>query len=362
MDKDQNFELDDDLSAEDLAAIEEMKKATPDQTGDAPGGDRARAEPEPVVAEEPATPEAKDGDDDDEDEDEEVVITGPDGKPRDAKGQFVPKSALLRVKEQRKAERETNRQLQERLARGEERLNLLTEILNASPEPEDTAKPAVVPNPLEEEDIDPQTDPIGAVKQANARTKYALQLVTETRKAVTDGSQQQKAHSTEMAIVDAYKRDSVAFYQKNPDFKDAWVHVLSQRHAQLEAVGIVDKGERDRIIAEEERGIVHKAYSQKKSPAEAIYKFAVASGYKKAAAPAVTTGADGKPVQSEAAKKITEKNAQMAATKSLSGAGGNAVAENSALLRLADMSDDEFCDFADTKEGRAALKKLGMIE
>lgn len=355
---------DDELTAEDLAAIEQMQKATPDQTANAGEGEP----PAPAPDQQQQTPpeqKATDGDDDDDEDDTDEITIDSQGNHHGAKGQFVSKKAYLRVKEQRKAERDNNRQLHDRVIKGEERLATLLEIINSAPE--DGTQPngqapqqqAADPNPFDEADIDEIIDPVGAMKQMKARTAYVLKQNQALQRQMQEGQQSASLQTAEMRLVEAYKRDSQAFYQKEPAFKDAWGHFLGMRHAQLEAVGIADKGQRDEIIAQEERSIVHKAFAEKRSPAEAIYKFCLASGFKPQAKP--NGQGNGQPQQTPAAQKIAQQAANMQKTQSLSSAGGAGIPENGAFQRLMAMSDEEFYDFSKTPEGIATLRKHGLV-
>src|SRR5262245_36256288 len=130
----------DELTQEDMAAIDKMRAATPDQTKDAPDNNPDTSTP-------PADTKAdgqgdlfkgdpdKPADIDDEDGEDEITLDA-NGRARDASGKYVPKSVLLRVKEQRKAERDENQKLRERVVAGEARLQQLVDILNAGPEDE----------------------------------------------------------------------------------------------------------------------------------------------------------------------------------------------------------------------------------
>lgn len=364
---DQNPPADDDLSADDLAAIEAMRDATPDQTGNAdqsepPASDPAKKDDDAGKPD----PKAKAADDDDDEDPDELTIDT-NGKAHDPTGKFVPKSAYLRIKEARKADRVASAALQERLTRGEARMETLIEIINSAPDDAGSSdakggKAAAEPNPWDEANIDKVTKPIEAIEQLERRMAFDRKERIALQEKLDSSNTTNTAHRNEMAIVDAYKRDSLRFYGQNPEFKDAWAHLTSMWHKQLETMGIDDKAQRDKTIGETERGIVHAAFAKKGSPAEAIWKLALASGYTEKPKDEGGEENNGKPQASEASKRINSANKAMNANKSLSGAGGGAMPANSAILRMGDMSDEEFCAFADTVEGRSALRKAGLIQ
>lgn len=355
-----------DITPEEQAAIDKMREETPDQTTDA---DPQLAPPQPDPQEPPTdsnpddvTPPADDGDDD---ESVDEITIDATGKAHDASGKFVPKEAYLRVKGQRKAERDTNKQLQERVIVGETRLSQLIEIINSAPddgEPGSGKKAGTAePNPFEEEQIDKVTKPIEAMEQMQRQMAFLAKQNSNLVQQVQNTNNATTAHNTEMQIVDAYRQDAAAFDAKEPAFRHAWAHLSGMWHKQLEAMGVTDKAQRDRTILETERGIVHNAFSKKQSPAKAIMDLSIASGFVKPAG-GKPNGDGEQPQVSDAARKINNQNKAMNANKSLSSGGGSSIPENSAILRMADMSDDEFCEFADTVAGKAALRKAGLME
>lgn len=71
-----------------------------------------------------------------------------------------------------------------------------------------------------------------------------------------------------------YQQDAIRVLQEEPDFKDAYFHLVEARHKELEALGIADKAQRNAMIAQEEKGLVAQALKAKKSPAQIIYQLA----------------------------------------------------------------------------------------
>jgi hypothetical protein len=342
----------DGFSAEELAQIEQMQNMTP--TPPPKEGEEGKEGEEPPAADAKGAKEPKEGEDDLElEEGEEELTIDAAGKARAKNGQFVSKSALLRVKEQSKSHRDEVTRLQTQLAAGNARLEQLMQIIQSAPEPDKKTEA----NPLEEADVNAETDPIGAVQQANRRLAHMAKLMKDSQKQQGERDAQMTEQQREVAIVNAYKADAQRFHQQEPAFKDAWSYVYNLRHAQLEAVGVTEKAARDQIIAQEERGIVHESMKNKRSPAEAIYKLAVASGFKKPAA----NGNGQQQQQSPAAKRLAEVQRGQEASKSLSVGGGGAPAEGVTFESVAEMSDEQFNAFAETVSGQKKLREWGFM-
>lgn len=344
---------DDDFSSDDLSKIEEMQRQTPDQTSNADDNDAPAPKPKakaPVKEE----GDAEEGDEDDEEE----------AGDRNAKGQFVSKSALLRVKEKAKAERAAREAIEAEHNKLLGRTDLLTQIINgADPSAlKNGAQPTqqqAPQNPWDEPDVDPSEDFIKAMDQLKRRTAYQ-------RTEFVQKNQEETARSHEMGIVNGYvaaaqrianeqvaKGEVVEINGKQmPVYAAAYQHLIAARDQQLAATALfnpqmADPAHRQAVIAEEERGIVHAAVMANKNPAEAMFALALAYGYQKPA-----------PAQAPAAKRIEQVNGAMKATKSLSGAGG---AANPGLTSkdIAKMSEDDFFALADSLSERQLAKLLG---
>lgn len=335
----------DEFSAEEQAAFDNMQGGQPTEI----------PEEKPVVAakKEEAAPKEGEEETDLEEGEEEVIIVGKDGKPRAKGGQFVPKSALLRVKEQRKAERDELASYKEKFARGDERLKTLMDVLNASPDPAGGKGPEEK-NPLDEPDIDVEKDPLGAVAQANKRTAFLRKALDAQGKQSKEQQQAQESAGRERQIMDAYRTDANRFFKAEPAFKEAWEHLLTMRHAHLEIAGVSDKAARDRIIADEERNLAIESIKGNRSPAETLWKMALAAGFKKSGAAAE------EPLISPAAKKLQDAAEGQARGKSLSGAGGGGPSEGLSFESIANMPEDQFLAFAETAKGAQKLRELGF--
>lgn len=262
------------------------------------------------------------------DEDADIVV-GPDGKPRSAtNGQFVPHAALHKERERRKAVETELTTMRDKTARAEERLAVLNELMTGDGKlPQKTdASANGDKSPLDEEQIDPEKDIFGAFRQMQRMNAALMQQMKA-------GDEQAKAKEAATTVQSAYKADAVAFMEKTPDFKDAYAHLVGTLHRELEAMGVTDVNERNRSIAEQERGLVQQALANKRSPAELIYTIAKTRGF--------TGAAPQQQMANNGAAKIDNIKKAQSATVSLSRAGGSS-GEGLTLDALANMSEEEF--------------------
>jgi hypothetical protein len=270
-----------------------------------------------------------------EDDGEEVIIVGKDGKPRaQGSGRFVPHQALHKERERRKSVETELGTYREKMARADERMAVLNEILGKE-EPAARASAAGV-----EQEIDPSVDPLGALTQAYAKIKALESKVNET------ASQQQERENSR-AMLSAYQNDAARFVREKPEFQHAYSYLFEGRHRELEAMGMTDQAERNRFIANEERQIVSSAIQGRRSPAQMLYNLAVARGFSHAPAA---------PQQNDAQRLEHLAKAQRVAGSSLSSAGGTS-GEGLTPAALANMSEEEFATVA-AKLGKAKLRQL----
>jgi hypothetical protein len=246
----------------------------------------------------------------------------------------VPHQALHAERERRKATETELGTYREKMARADERLAVLNELMS---------KPEAQSPKVAEQPIDPEQDPIGALKQSYAKIAALEKQLTESTKNVEE-------RESARAMVSAYQNDAARFVQEKPEFKDAYVHLMTGRHRELEAMGMTDAAERNRFIANEERQLVASAFQSRRSPAQMLYSLAVARGFSYAPpAPA--------PAKPDHAAKIENiAKGQRQAGASLSGAGGSA-GEGLTAAALADMSEEEFSAVA-AKLGKSKLRQL----
>jgi hypothetical protein len=271
----------------------------------------------------------------DVEEGEEVVIVGADGKPRATNGRFVPHQALHKERERRKAVETELVTMRDKQSRADERLAVLNELMS---KPEAPARSPTVA----EQPIDPEQDPIGALKQSYAK-------IAALEKQLTETTTQQNERENARAMLSAYEQDARRFSQEKPEFASAYQYLFQVRHRQLDAIGLKDTAARNRYIADEERQLVSEAFKARISPAQMVYNLAVASGFSH-------TPPAAEPKPDHAAKIESIAKGQRAAGVSLSAAGGSA-GEGLTPAALADMSQSEF-DALYAKLGKAKIRQL----
>jgi hypothetical protein len=157
-------------------------------------------------------------------------------------------------------ERQKRAELERRLAELEQR--------SKAPEPEAPADP------------DPETDPIGALKAAKAELR---RMAEETQR------QQYEAQLNNIAF-----NAATQFQQQAPDYRDAYQYALKSRAQELKILG-ADDTTIPQILKREELNLIATAVNSGRNPAEAIYEFAKARGYAKAAPAPVAAPAPAAP-------------------------------------------------------------------
>lgn len=266
---------------------------------------------------------------------------------------MIPRATLLRERKKlrdrlNERDQRLNEQtgqlsaLQQQWARLDERFKLFQEA--ATPPPQEQ-QPEAPP--------DPETDPFGAIK-------YVLQ-----RQRELDGQQQQVVQQTQeqrayTELTNHFRADAAKYSQTNPDFMQAYRHLLTDRDAELQSLGFTDQAERLRIITADERDLVARAFAAREqnpnapSPAQMLYNLALRRGYQKAAAANGAAGAapaapGGAPAGNGAAPSVTQQVEQIAkqqnVSRSLSSGGGAPVPQGLDLSRLAAMTDGEYLEF-----------------
>lgn len=206
------------------------------------------------------------------------------------------------------------------------RLSILERLARGLPATDEPQKPAV---------IDPDTDPLGAVKST-------FQKVTELENQLAQRTQQEQATQHERQFVDAYQRGAQEFAKTNNEFFDAYSHLVNGRVAELQLIGH-DQQMVAQIVAAEEKMIINTAIAQGKDPYQSIYDVAKLRGFSKA--PSVEP-----PKTDDTAKVVSMQKAEKA-TKTLSNAPGAASATPT-LDALANMSEDEFAEATAGKNWR----------
>ena len=347
---------------EDTSALEQQIASETNGTAPPAASDGAAAPRAPGAQGEPA---AAPGAADDVDEDGAITI-GADGKARDTlSGKYVPHHALHKERERRKASEGELMSVREKFTRAEERLAGLMELVGPGDGAKAAAPGATAPgaakqaeaDPLSEEPIDPEVDVFGALKQAQRQNAALL-------KRMQEGDQATKQKEASASAGNAYVSDAMAFAKTQPDFGNAYNHLIAQMHQEFEALGMDDAAERNRMIAQREKEFVSEVLGRKGSPAAAIYKLAKARGYKGAApggdpAPAAAAPAAApKPAADPGAvAKLEAINKAKETVVSLGGSGGSAGGDVLTMESLANMSEADFNATA-KRIGKAGMARI----
>lgn len=244
----------------------------------------------------------------------------------------------------------------DRYSRADERMRLIQEAMTAAP--------------AGEVDEDPRPDP---EKDLLAYLHWQDRELNRQREWREEVEERERTRQQEAETVNWYRQDAYAYAQNEPSFGLAYQHLINDRNAELQRLGVNDANERMRILVAEEKDIVARARANRASPADVIFKLSVGRGFNKEAAmaaaqnggtaPAAAQGSQGKlapgtplgggapasaslatanpaGAPSVAAEIDAIKRAQPAST-SLSGAGG-APAQVLTPQMLADMPQEEF--------------------
>lgn len=278
-----------------------------------------------------------DGDDAD-DEDGIEIVKDANGNARDAKtGKFVPKSAMLRYKDEAKTAKQEAQQLRDNLIAARERLAILTEA----------SQPQQATEPQEEAPPDPEQDIFGYAK-------WAQKQIIELQKQITTAQTKTQEEFQAYRMKDAFKADISAYRAQKPDFDMAYQHLVNNRDAELQALGFDNQQERQQMLEREAASIVSDAISKGHSPADRLYRLAVARGYQ--------MQAQQTDAQAKAQADLDRIKAGQAAAQSLRGAGsGGAVGEQLTVQKLANMSDEQYATTRSNyiaKNGKAAWVNL----
>lgn len=270
----------------------------------------------------------------------EVAGADEDDEPADPKAATIPYQKYQRetkkYKDRLAATEKSLAEMNEKFARGDERLKLLSEVMT----PQAQAEPAAEEDP----EPDPNQDLIAWANWSRRDRARLQETVTQTRDTVS-------GTANEQAMREGYQRDAVAFAQENPDFGGAYNHLLTVRAAMLQEQGHSEKEIRQ-ILHAEEKGLVERAFKAGKRPAELVYGMAQRLGWQKpapaadpapapaAAAAAARPAAATQQQQPSVVEEIERIQRGQEASKSLSDAGG--APQELSVEALASMSESDF--------------------
>ena len=170
---------------------------------------------------------------------------------------------------------------------------------------------------------------------------YLRNEVTSLREQLS-GFNAQQQQAAELArqqneFVGRYQAAAHEFAQSQPDFMDAYKHLMETRTQELQTMGY-SKPEAMQLVQNEERMIVQRALQDDANPAERIYRLAQLRGAMGAAPSSGNGGAA--PSGNGGAEQFARAKEGQKLTSRMS--GGAAPKGKINLAALADMSEEEF--------------------
>lgn len=308
------------------------------------GGDFQSGEPNGQAQQE-APQQAADGDDD------EGVYIDENGKARSVStGKFVPHAALHKERTRRQAVEAENLTMREKMARAEERLAVLNEVLMATPADGEQPTAQRVQKSVEEElgpAPDPEKDIFEYVKWQQKKIDLQEKRFNEIANAQQAAQQAQQNQQQSQQFQQAYQNDAINFIQKQPDFPEAYKFIANSFATELKSMGYNDQQIQQRLM-QEEAVLVSEAFQRNMSPAQVIYDRARARGYN-------PTQAAQQHQQNTQQKLETIQKGQRA-TASLSAAGGSS-GEGLTVEAIANMSEEDFAALH-SKLGKSKMRQL----
>jgi len=284
-------------SAEDNAALEEMRQADREPAKESPAENAA-----PEEDEDAPTSEAEDGE-----STPDIDSAGETKTP-----QTVPYGVL-------REERDKRQQLEQRLASESARMQKMEETFQQLLQ---RAQEDVPKEQVPDFDLDP-----------DAYTKHKLEAIEKRQLADEQNRQQyaaqQKQSQQAQQFVGMYANAAKEYAKEKPDMGEAYNYAISRLEDGLKMQGYAGQALATELEKAEER-VVYNAFQAGENPAARMYGIAEHYGYKqKAATKAATDDMIG---------DITKKEA---ATKSLSKVSGGGEAPVS-LRRLSELDGDDF--------------------
>lgn len=131
--------------------------------------------------------------------------------------------------------------------------------------------------PADEEDIDPDVDPIGAMKQLRAKVAaYEAQDRLERE----NEEQRQRRETAIGRVEQRLQEHETDFREDHPDYDDAARHYAQARARELLGFGI-SEGNVKTMLREEFAVLAQRAMEARKNPAAVVYEMAKGRGYKR---------------------------------------------------------------------------------
>lgn len=271
--------------------------------------------------------------------------------PEKNRGRFVRHGAFHKEREARKTAQRQLSELQEKFARGDERLRILSEAMQRPAAPAQPAAAAAEPAKVP----DPNEDIFGYAKyleeQIQAIRAGQTQL-TETQKKAEDD---RRAADERNDVIGFYREDLQRAVAADATISDAYQHLFSGRVAELQLVGM-SEAEAVQTVREEEFNLAQTARQRGQSPAALIAALAKSRGFAPKA-PEAAPAAAAAPAETAAEKAARVEAGQKGPGMSLSATGGSPAGEVTAEM-LANMSDEEFSAFQKAN-GRKLRQLMG---
>lgn len=166
-------------------------------------------------------------------------------------------------------------------------------------------------------------DPLGYLKNSvESMQNNMVQQQQYLQNQYQSAQQQQQVQH----LADNYRAKANEFAKDNPDFTDAYNHLVQSRMNQYLAAGLNQQQAQQQLV-EEELAIAAKAFTDGVNPAERLYNVSKSLGYQKQAQAAAP------------AKNIETIQKGIQASKSLGNASGKTKSQSSSLEKLVEMSD-----------------------
>ena len=264
---------------------------------------------------------------------EDIDLDAPEAEPAgDGRVRMVPHQQFHAANERRKAAEAkataAELKLATETAKVNERLNILMQAAAAATTPPAAAAPAI-------EVPDVATDPVGHFKALYEQTQKTI----SDQGAILRGfqEQQQQAQAVQQLRNWASSQET-AYEAQEPSYRAAMEFLRTGRHAELEAAGVLDAGERDRIIMGDITAIAMRSQQEGENFAARLYNIASKRGFvKKAAAPAIPA-LDQDAALPDAAARVERGRANSTTL----GSAGSAPPPALSPERIANMSDAQF--------------------
>lgn len=251
--------------------------------------------------------------------DEIEADAGEDNSPNDGRPKTVPHAALHKERERRKALEAELQQMRDFKARLEERQRMVAEMQATQQRPPQPEPPRIP---------DPEEDIFGAVKATQAQLQ---QFQRQQAMQAAQAAEMQRQN----AIVEQYRQEARARVSQEPEFLDAYKHLIESRRQELAALGTIPPQFIEQRVMADEFAIVQEAMRNRRRPTDVVMEWAKARGWRQdRAAASPTAGSD-----------LSRISDAQRASKSLSGTGGSPTGPMT-VERLVNMSEKEFATYA----------------